>query len=156
MTKVAPARSAGVVGRHVGKVVRVIGGDPFGVRVAASTSLRAAALAGVGQKRNKRNGATRLEHPVPPSDHQVKGAALWFCRKLRRHITLLSAAIATTTVAARAGLPSADPLSGAWRAVPPEPASGPAARACPRASPSNHLPLLAREARAVSSAIAAA
>ena len=31
------------------KVVRVIGGDPFGARVAASTSLRAAALAGVGQ-----------------------------------------------------------------------------------------------------------
>jgi hypothetical protein len=115
VTKVAPARSAGVVGRHVGKVVRVIGGDPFGVRVAASTSLRAAALAGVGQKRNKRNGATRLEHPVPPSDHQ--GAALWFCRKLRRNKTLLSAAIATTTVAARAGLPSADPLSGAWRSA---------------------------------------
>ena len=35
--------------QHVGKVVRVIGGDPFGARVAASTSLRAAAQAGVGQ-----------------------------------------------------------------------------------------------------------
>ena len=33
------------------KVVRVIGGDPFGARVAASTSLRAAAQAGVGQGR---------------------------------------------------------------------------------------------------------
>jgi hypothetical protein len=30
-------------------VVRVIGGDPFAARVAASTSLPAAALAGVGQ-----------------------------------------------------------------------------------------------------------
>ena len=33
------------------KVVRVIGGDPFGARVTASTSLRAAAQAGVGQGR---------------------------------------------------------------------------------------------------------
>jgi hypothetical protein len=34
---------------HVGRVIRVIGGDPFGARVAASTSQQAAALAGVGQ-----------------------------------------------------------------------------------------------------------
>ena len=33
------------------KVMRVIGGDPFGARVAASTSRQAAALAGVGQGR---------------------------------------------------------------------------------------------------------
>jgi hypothetical protein len=35
----------------VGRVIRVIGGDPFDARVAASTSQQAAALAGVGQGR---------------------------------------------------------------------------------------------------------
>jgi hypothetical protein len=35
--------------RHAGRAVRVIGGGPFGMRVAASTSPWAAVSAGVGQ-----------------------------------------------------------------------------------------------------------
>jgi hypothetical protein len=37
--------------QHVGRVMRVIEGGPLRTRVAASTSLRAAVLAGVGQGR---------------------------------------------------------------------------------------------------------
>jgi hypothetical protein len=45
LTKKAPYKWA----RHVGKVVRVIGGDPLLARAAASTLRKAAATAGVGQ-----------------------------------------------------------------------------------------------------------
>src|SRR5262249_62308482 len=47
--------------RHVGKVVRVIEGDPSWARAATSTSRQAAALAGVAQRRT-RGGAG--ESPV--------------------------------------------------------------------------------------------
>ena len=47
LTKKAPYKWA----RHVGKVVRVIGGGPLAMRVAASTSHQAAVTAGVGQGR---------------------------------------------------------------------------------------------------------
>ena len=47
-TRTRPIRR-GSGARHVGKVVRVIRGDPSWARVAASTSRQAAALAGVGQ-----------------------------------------------------------------------------------------------------------
>src|SRR5262249_60299629 len=46
-----PLDPPGQWARHVGRVIRVIGGDPFDARVAASTSQQAAALAGGGQGR---------------------------------------------------------------------------------------------------------